>query len=515
LDHNPQSKPAGSTQIGLIIVLAAGLLMAVYFGISVGQGDFSKVYVMLLMTVGIPMLLIIGGNYWVLLPFAFVSGLPAVPLGPRSVELGELWVVISFGMMMMRLAILDHKLVIFRKEMIGMVLFGGLTFFIFYLNPVGFALIRSSSFGARFYLKIGLAMVAFYILLNQRIEEKHCKWIVMTLLVGGVTTTVWGCYSLYMNMQESMAMDPTASADGFYTWHQNLRFAPMVIILYVFCRYRLSDLFTQQKYGWLFLLPICYVIVLLSGKREALATVVLIPFITAFLRGNWRFIFGWGAVAAVLVAILVVGQGQLFHLPKQAQRALAFLPGDWDREVTANVTGDFRKTLNKMAARRILERPWLGQGYQVTGARVSRTEAEISSGDHFMAYMMAQGSQWHNLWLGIGADFGMIAVCIVALILLQALLCARWVMKRTTMGSYMNTLAMMMFIYVLMVIAFSWVNGHSSYSIWILSWKFGLVLGIKYTLQAAERASKEPAKEPTPAMRRPVRIGPEGSAPAT
>ena len=98
---------------------------------------------------------------------------------------------------------------------------------------------------------------------------------------------------------------------------------------------------------------------------------------------------------------------------------------------------------------------------------------------------------------------------------LQALLCAWWVMKRTPMGSYMNTLAMMMFIYVLMMIAFSWVNGHSSYSIWSLSWKFGVVLGIKYTLQAAERASREPVPEPVRELRRPVRIGPEGSAPVT
>lgn len=51
--------------------------------------------------------------------------------------------------------------------------------------------------GLRFYGKIGLALIAFLIMANQKIDERGCKWVIILILIGAVLSTAQDIFLFY------------------------------------------------------------------------------------------------------------------------------------------------------------------------------------------------------------------------------------------------------------------------------------------------------------------------------
>jgi hypothetical protein len=77
-----------NSKIIVFATMAVGLLIALFLGMAVGEGRRIQIAAVFAVMVGAPLLLSLGKNYWYLIPASLLSGLPAIPLGGRNINLG-------------------------------------------------------------------------------------------------------------------------------------------------------------------------------------------------------------------------------------------------------------------------------------------------------------------------------------------------------------------------------------------------------------------------------------------
>ena len=83
--------------MSVIALLTVAALSAIILGNLIAQGDILTAYLGLLVVVGLVALQQLKSSFWLLLPFAMVSNLPAISIVVASLTLGELWICASMG----------------------------------------------------------------------------------------------------------------------------------------------------------------------------------------------------------------------------------------------------------------------------------------------------------------------------------------------------------------------------------------------------------------------------------
>jgi O-antigen ligase len=469
----------------IYIATLLGLLGAVLLGKYVGEGNSMQIMLLLGGLAGVTFMLALGKNYWMVLLFAFASGIPALPMGGRTVELGELGAFVCFAIYLAMLALHRTKLRLLNIETIAVLLFISWVGFIYSQNPVGMAFLGSQDIGVRDYIKIVCGLLAFIVISNQIITENDCKWLIWIMIVGSIVALVWGIID-----DKLLGAGGFENEDSQYTWQQGLSRPSFVIILYLFCRYGAKRVLSIMHPVLFLAFFAFFVIALLSGKRAVVASIMLTPFFAALLRKQRAQAFVYVAVGVIGIGILVMGHGSIFHLPYTVQRSLANLPGDWDTDITYITEGgsdEFRTGMRELAWEKINRNPIVGVGIGMSRNDLANITSENAMQN--ISISLAAGSSWHNTWLGLWADFGLPAVILHAVILILCLR-ASWKAFRgsNTNGTYptaFNVLAMMTFFELSFGVLRSYTSGSSNipYSLW---WEFGLVVALVRSLGAHE-----------------------------
>jgi hypothetical protein len=118
-----------------------------------------------------------------------------------------------------------------------------------------------------------------------------------------------------------------------------------------------------------------------SGFRSSLFNYVVATGTALFLRSRWLVLLSF-PLAGGLLAFLVFGQGDLFHLPATVQRALSPLPGKWTREVLMSTesSNDFRSNIQKVYVAEFMDKAgWLGSGYKYDAQYMADREGAIGT----------------------------------------------------------------------------------------------------------------------------------------
>ena len=408
-----------TARLHIIIAILVALAAAAVFGLSAGEGDFMIVGAGLFLIIMMALMSQMGSSYWMVLPFVFASGLSAIPVGGKLLELQEIVTPVCMGYFIIQYALRAQKMTFFRMAHVPVQLYTAWALIIYVNNPVGLSELGAGMGGLRQYGQIGLGFIAFMIMANQRIGERESGWILLLIFAGsflsaGQEIVFW--FFPFLGSDPVMVADPEA----YYTWQQALAGVPTVAIMLLFSRYRSSQIFSFHRIWLLGLFLSCAAVIAVSGKRTAVAAIPLIALTAAFLRKEFGFVFLWLAGALVACAIVVSGQGNLFNLPMTAQRALSFLPAQWDPEIRSLKGGqdDFRAMLRLLAREKIERNPWIGTGYGVDKQMVMQLLSQGGGGIEGQVLPYALGSAWHNAWLGYAADFGIPASVLLAIIYL-------------------------------------------------------------------------------------------------
>jgi hypothetical protein len=468
-------------RVPLILTVCGALAAMFLVGAAIGQGEFAQVYLLLIAAAGLGIILALGSKYWLLIPIAFSLNLPVIPFGGRAFELPELAIGLCTVVFLCRFAMRPRGMVVFRGAHAGVLLYSAWAALIFALHPVGLSVMGSSLGGARFYFKIALALASFLIVANQQITESDAKWMIRLLLIGSIVGMAVGIARY--KLLGSAYQNPNAAED-YYTWQQELGLPAMWIMIWLVARYKTPQLFSLSK-PWIPILAfLCIAVAAISGKRAAFAAVLLAPLVAAAVRKEYFHVLVGGMVAIVVLLILTVGQGPLFRLPLQAQRALSYLPGNWDWEVRAEFQSGidpFREEMRELAWNNIEKRPLFGEGYAVN---MHELWGIAGGGDlhRFTVLTLALGSSWHNTWLGIWADFGLPAVIFWAIFWIQAVTTGFWIYGRTTHRSPYRTITLMILLWFIIQICRSWTSGHSAENAFSTWWMFGVLVALKYNI---------------------------------
>lgn len=477
-------------QIIWILGTMVGLGLAVLMGSAIGTQDFRLVTIVLGAGVGIATFLLLGKNYWVLIPFSLGASFPAIPIGGRSLDFPELAIIGCTIFFALRLASRKEKLRILRSVNIPILLFVAWVGMVFVLNPVGLAMLGSQTGGARFYFKLGLAFSAFLVMSCREYTEKDIKWIFALLIFGACFSLVYG-FAQYAITGPSV--DPTTGMvmEEFYTWHQLLAGPPVTLVFLVFSRWSPREVFSLERVGLTVFYFLCLGLVLLSGKRMALASVILAPLVSAIMYRQFIYILVGVLIAATLLFAAVAGQGQLFKLPLVAQRTLSWLPGDWDPELQsmAGGTDDWRAELRRYAMANIQRDPWIGRGFSVdineTVAAV--TQSKYVSGIDIQTAAYALGRSWHNRWLGYAADFGIPLSLIQLIVYIWVILLSAKVFYRYRNESLFGIFSLYLLIYTSSDCMASYTSGHTSLDAFARWWMYGILVAIYTQTQVAKR----------------------------
>jgi hypothetical protein len=467
----------------IIIATVVSLIGAAIFGMAAGEGNFFIIYLGLILA-GLAVIMIhLGSRYWLVIPFSFVCQLPFVPVSDKLIELPELVSVVGLAVFLVRYALKQQKFTMFRKEHVPVQLYAAWALLVFVNNPVGLAEMGASVGGFRFYAKIGLALISFIIMANQEIGENECRWIFMMILVGSAVAEIQDIVFFFFPFGTGSS-GPVIDPSSYYSWHQALAIFPTTVILLIFSRYRASQIFSMRRIWVLGVFLLCLVMIVLSGKRAALAFVPITALCAAVARREFGYALLWLAGAAVAVAIVVIGHGDLFRLSLTAQRALSFLPARWDIELQYTEYGqdDFRAILRTMAREKIARDPWIGTGYKVDMHLVQQlTNQQTTGGVEAQALPNAIGSSWHNTWLGYAADFGIPASILVGIIYLFFLYRSWRTYRQSPADSLVHALALYIFLFTIRDLITTHTGGHSATDAFTRWWMYGTLVSLTLT----------------------------------
>lgn len=479
----------------IIVTVVVALLGAAFLGISAGEGDFFGIYATLFGAAFVALMIALGDKYWMVIPFAFTSQLPAIPIKNRLLELPEITAVLCSFVFLLRYAVKRQTLHVFRREHALILLYTGWVVMVFCINPVGLSDAGASLGGARFYAKILLALASFLIMANQQITETDCKRIILMLIVGSVLSSTYQI-SLFFIPSLGAAVELSGESE-FYSWHQSLAVVPSLLIGLGFARYRSSELFSFNRVWAIAAFIVCVILIAASGKRSAIAAVPVFAISASIFRREWGFLMLWIGGALAASAIIVIGHGELFEFPLPVQRAFSVLPAKWSSEFRYMEGGQdtFRAELRRQAANKIEKDPWIGTGYQVNLGLAQSLAAQYAArgGDaELQVAPYAMGSAWHNTWLGYAADFGIPLSAIAALIYFVTIRRGARMLRFFHSHSFSAALSMYILLFTIRRLSASNVAGHSAEEPFGYWWMFGTQIALFF---------RQPEKPPAPATR--------------
>ncbi len=337
-----------ANQIIVWSALLLGLLAAVMIGSAVGSSDM-RLAAGVVAAIPIAVIFVkLKTNIWVLIPLSwFLTGrLPWLPV-PFTVRDLCFMAVIFFFTLFFATRVLPWKR---KSEMLDYLIYINLAYLasVYARNPAGFWALQTEIVGGRPYFEIVLAFGAFAILSRVHITDFIAKifplfFVIPAWCVGilDVTARLVPRLSYPLSMMYS-GVGSSGVTSVFQqeerlgeTRMTGLQTAGWSSVLALYSKYNsltlISPLFPFRIILFIFALGAIF----LSGYRSMILFAMVAYLLSSLLRGNLKDLWVAGAAMLLGLVMLVSVQGSLIQLPKTAQRALSWLPGDWDQEAVA------------------------------------------------------------------------------------------------------------------------------------------------------------------------------------
>jgi len=291
-------------------------------------------------------------NIWVLLPIGwYLSGrLPWLPVPFTVRDLCFMTVIFFFTLFFATRAFPWKR----KVGMLDYLIYINLAYLaiVFARNPVGFWAMQSSMVGGRPYFEIGLAFGAFMILSRVQITDFIAKifplffvipaWCVAILDVIGrlIPQTAYPLAMMYSGVgSRGVTSAFQEDAQLGETRMVGMQNAGLSSVLALCSKYNPITMMSPFYPLRVVLLAVAFGAIFLSGFRSVLLFAMVAFVLSALLRGHLKDLWVAGALMLLAVVTLVSLQGSVLQLPKTMQRALSWLPGDWDQAAVADAEG--------------------------------------------------------------------------------------------------------------------------------------------------------------------------------
>lgn len=426
--------------IPVIVASLIGLVVAMWLGVVVSTEEYQLLAVLLAIVVATGMCLTLRQNLWVLIPILGPFG-GALMFLPLPVTPRECMILMSGGLFLVLIALkrLRVKLVF---DYLDILLFANVAYVgtVFFRNPVGVAALGSETVGGRPYFNIAISLVAYWVYIHVRIGPKLAIWLPLLTIGAGLAET---CLNLLTKFVPGVAAVILPFYSGVDTSRMLAGYRGEAVETTRVRYGNLSDLgfrliqtlqgfykpltLLSPVYFWRFLAFVAgFAMVLMGGFRTRIFHVGLF-----FILATWVRQGGFSAIRATLLAcvgaVAVVSLSYYVQLPFAAQRALSFLPGDWEKEAADDARGS-TEWRRQMWAEMLEGDPnwtknkWLGDGFGFSARDLRIMYSDILGEGGFIGGTATEAQKitgaFHNGPLSAIRYVGM-----VGLVLYMALLC--------------------------------------------------------------------------------------------
>ena len=334
-----------ANRVTIWVALALGLVIAIVIGSALGNSDVQFVASVLAVIPAAVIFSKLKTNVWVLLPISwYLPGrLPWLPVPLSLRDLCFMAVIACFIVFLATRTFAWQR----KHSTLDYLIYINLAYLatVYLRYPAGLFAMQASVVGGRPYFEIALAFGAFLILSRVQITSHIANifplffvmpaWSVGLLDAIGRINLQIGFFlnSFYSGVAEGGAFNAIESEAELGTTRLTvLQNAGVSSVLALCAKYNPITLISPL-YPWrVTMLVVAFVAIFLSGFRSTLLFGFVAFLLSSILRRQLQDI--WLAVAAgslVLIMVIIL-QGNVLQLPLTMQRALSWLPGDWDPE---------------------------------------------------------------------------------------------------------------------------------------------------------------------------------------
>jgi len=325
--------------------------------------------------------LVMGKNIWLLIPFSIYLKLD-FPWLPGRFPPSHIAVLLATVMFMM-LAAMRRVPIKFRLTPIELI--AGLIILcivqVYLRHPVGLQALGSSSYGARPYFDVAVAILGFMILASVDIEAKKLRTAMAAMLLGGgisifvkALAMTWPSFGMiaarYVGAFGSSDQLASVAGEQGNTYDKggagrNFTFQELATVGSRWVASKLNPLTSLVRPFWLVVVAGICVVGALSGFRNIIAVVALNFVVAAYYWGRFQSVAMMGILAAFGLALIAI-INQVAPLPPNVQRSFSFLPGTWEERYVLDAQGstDWRVEMWKQAlfTNRYIDNKFLGDG---------------------------------------------------------------------------------------------------------------------------------------------------------
>ncbi len=412
--------PVISQRLKTWMVSALALALAVAVGWNIGSSNYQTLALVFVTTAGAAIWLFTGRFFWVLaIASSFLAG--TFPILGGAFTPFQILMVMGLAKFIVEDLILRRTTMMAKRRFDVLMIAGFMGILTFHAmrDRFGMRLLGSNVWGGHNYVNVYVGLAAFLVV--QSIPIKPKGWAKLPYVVLAVTgfdlfiaiiTTIFPSsiykifpfYSAVSILSLEEAISGTSDITGRLGAFGNFGVVLIVIVLATVSLRRILD---PRKLLYLLALVVGFGATLFSGYRSAVIN-ALIAFLLAGIRDlKVRVIVLFPILAIVLLAFSVVNS-QVFHLPKQIQRGLAFLPGDWDADMAQDAlsSNNFRKEIWTLWAKTYFPaHPWLGRGF---GFKSDWSKMSIVYNQKAEESQMVETGNIHNGLLAALDTFGII-----------------------------------------------------------------------------------------------------------
>ena len=447
--HMKKSFEAAQAKL-LQFVFGSGFLLVVFYAFRQSlYGGPRTIQLVAIVTVFLSATLVLDEKFWILSSFfwGFTQAVPHVKF--TGLELGSLLFISLF---FLRNLFADRQKVKSSKSLV----FAAIPFLtwmglVWGMNPTGMNILGSSSLGGRFYFKVFLAFFAMLCLSSLVLSDKECRLFLLAFVFGNLAQVLYSVFGGNVTQ-------------AFFGAGTHYQFAHLFYLSSFFlCRYSIPVILTS--FWPFFCLSTSFLLTLYSGNRHFFGETVLVAFLAPLVLKRERFkTYVLVFLSFFAVLLLAAGHGHLWNLPFSVQRALSFLPGRWDRRLESyGFHDEFRSILRRFAYDKIRASPWFGDGgFAIDLNEASWNYFNVNRSTEDRVYGHTITKNWHNVWLGMAADFG-IPLSVAWAFFMAVLLLSGWKWVRSE-PCYSWRQTAMVYFYLVIVVTFIdfWFNGGHS-----------------------------------------------------
>ena len=345
------------------LVILGGCLFAAYAGNYIAEENYVPIAAVLGGLLIVSVVFGLGSSIYVLIPICW--GLTGqISLLPLPFDVRQLTVILTSIVFISGWIFKSHRGKV-KIEVIDLWIWVNITyiFITFFRNPVGFASIGGGArVGGKPYVDVALGLMAYLMLSRFKISAKFIHLLPIIALCVSLFNCIAGAVQLFLpnvsfvlgRFYSAFAIFGASGVENIEVGETRLEFLQefgVTLILYIVSQISPIKLISANNIGKLVAYISAFLMIFLSGFRNAIIASMINSFVSVYTRERFSGLLKMGFVAFSITVMGILISYTPFQIPLTFQRALCFLPGNWNEVAVTDARNstEWRQEMWQMA----------------------------------------------------------------------------------------------------------------------------------------------------------------------